>query len=103
MRFYVPCAIHPNEKVYVRFEREPHSRQDVPAFFKVTCPNGFNGTYQKRQVMAEPGFPIGMLVGAILFLIDPLLGLIGAAAGGALSNADEQRKADQFNRNEVMQ
>lgn len=103
MRFYVMCGYHSNEKVYVRFQTEPHSRQEVPAFFQVTCPNGYIGTYSNWQVMAEPGFPIGMLVGAVLFLIDPLLGLIGAAAGGALSNADEQRRADQFNRNEVMQ
>ena len=103
MRFYVMCSAHQNEKIYVRFQTEPHSRQEVPAFFRVTCPSSYTGTYSNWQVMAEPGFPIGLLVGAALFLIDPLLGLIGAAAGGALSNADEQRRADQFNRNEVMQ
>ena len=103
MRFYVMCGIHPNEKVYVRFQTEPHSRQEVPAFFQVTCSNGYTGTYSNWQVMAEPGFPIGLLVGAALFLIDPLLGILGGALGGALSNADEQQKADRFNRNEVIE
>lgn len=97
------CSSHQNEKVYVKFKQEPRSRQDVPALFQVTCHSGYTGTYSRSQVMAEPGFPIGVLVGTILFLIDPLLGLIGGVAGGALSNADDQRRANQFNHDEVMQ
>ena len=102
MRFYVICGSHPNEKVYVRFAKEPRSRYEVPAFFQVTCPNGYTGSYSNLQVMAEPGFPIGILIGAALFLIDPLLGILGGTLGGLMSNADEEQKAKRFNNNEVI-
>lgn len=72
-------------------------------FFQVTCPNGYTGSYSNWQVMAEPGFPIGILVGAALFLIDPLLGILGGALGGLMGNAEEQRKANRFNNNEVIE
>jgi hypothetical protein len=90
MRFYVMCPVHYGERVYVRFENEAQIRTkaDLPFTFQVVCPSGVTTIYSRSQVTAEAGFPIGVFIGAALFLVDPLLGLLGVLGGGILGNED---------------
>ena len=82
MQFYVKCEQYGHiEKVYVHFAQEPQTRGDIPFWsFQMTCSQGHTRVYSKNDVVAEVGLaPIGgAILGGILFLVDPLIGLIGA-------------------------
>ena len=102
MRFYVICKFHQDsqERIYVTFEREPQTRAQVPPFFNLTCPIlKASNPYLASDVKAEVGAaPIGgAALGALLFLIDPLLGLAGVLIGALGANATEQEKVNAFN------
>lgn len=99
MRFYVLCYYHPGEHIYINFGRELQTRSEVPFQIGLTCPSGIYGSYNNRQVIAEVGTePLaGAIIGGLLFLIDPLLGLLGALGGAASVNAKEQEKVNRFN------
>lgn len=99
MRFYVNCQTHAGERVYLQFQAEPQTRVQVPAVFQVTCPSGTLGTYQANQVMAEvgPALLLGAAAGAVLFLLDPLLGLLGVLGGAFGVGISEKEKVNRFN------
>ena len=100
MRFYVKCRIHPNERIYIRFEREPQTKNEIPFWtFQMTCPQGHPDTYYRNEVIAEMGLePIGgAILGGLLFLVDPLAGVIGASAGLFGMAAHEEEKVRRFN------
>ncbi len=56
-------------------------------------------SYYPNEVFAEIGVaPLGgAAVGALLFLLDPLVGLAGMIIGAALGGAAEQQRVDAFN------
>ena len=99
MRFYVKCKIHQTEKIYLKFDKEPQSRANVPLSFTATCPSGIQQLFTNQEVIAEVGIePIaGAILGGLLFFIDPVLGLIGLFGGLIGVNANEQQKVDNFN------
>ena len=101
MQFYVKCEQYGHiEKVYVHFAQEPQTRGDIPFWsFQMTCSQGHTRVYSKNDVVAEVGLaPIGgAILGGILFLVDPLIGLIGAGAGLFGIAKIEQEKVERFN------
>lgn len=99
MRFYVTCKPNPQERIYVSFERSPVTRQDIPANFPLKCKNGQEDNYTNKDVSAEIGIePLaGGILGGLLFLIDPLLGLVGAIAASAGTMVKEADKVKKFN------
>lgn len=99
MRLFVWCAVHPAEKVYLQFTKQPSTRDEIPWQFSVQCPQGVIYTYARNAVEAEvgPTFLAGAAVGALLFLIDPLLGLLGALGGAVGVGATEADKVKVFN------
>ena len=102
MQFFVFCKRtgHTAQRVYVRFEKEPQVRAEIPFFiFQMTCDQGHTETYNRGDIKAEVGLePIGgAILGGILFLVDPLLGAIGAGAGLFGIARLEQEKVERFN------
>lgn len=99
MRFYVNCRYHKGEKIYIQFATVPKVRSQIPPF-EVTCPQGFKETYYKDDVFAElgPAFVGGAIVGGLLFLLDPILGILGVILGGLGVGATEQSAVDNFNK-----
>ena len=100
MRFYVTCKYHPQERIYVTFQQEPVTRARVPRVFTLKCPSMPNlaTSYFPNDVYAEVGPPIGgALVGALLFLVDPLLGLAGMIIGATIHGQSEQDRVRNFN------
>ena len=102
MRFYVICKIHQHEqeRIYVVFQSEPATRGQLPMFFTVACPSTkIPINYTPADVIAEVGAaPIGgAIIGGLLFLVDPLLGIIGLIAGAAGVNNAEQQRCNIFN------
>lgn len=101
MRFYVKCKEYGHiEKVYVRFAQEPNVRSDIPFWsFQMKCSQGHIHTYYRYEVIAEVGLaPIGAaILGGLLFLVDPLLGIIGAGAGLFGVAANEEERVRRFN------
>lgn len=101
MQFFVYCKHpgHTNEKIYIRFEREPQVRAEIPFWtFQMTCPQGSTNTYYKNEVHAEVGLePVGgAILGGLLFLVDPVAGVIGAGAGYAAVKKAEDEKVKKF-------
>ena len=99
MRFFVNCKYHRGEKIYVQFVTPPQVRSQVPPF-NATCPQGFTTIYDRNDVFAElgPAFVGGAIVGALLFLLDPILGILGVILGGLGVGAAEQTAVDNFNK-----
>ena len=99
MRFYVMCRFHGGERIYITFQRQPRTRSEIPVTFNLTCPTGVASVYTNREVIAEVGAAAvgGAVLGGLLFLIDPLLGLAGMILGAAGANQAEQQSVDAFN------
>lgn len=100
MKYYVFCKEHPEEKIYINFGKEIATKNDVPfSCFSLTCPtNNLSHTYNINNVKAEEGFALGgAFIGALLFLVDPVLGLIGAIAGLLGMAKNEHDKVEKFN------
>jgi hypothetical protein len=99
MRFYVICRIHPNEKIYIKFEPEPQTRAEIPIYFSATCPIGIQNKYTNSEVIAEIGaekIGLAALVTIGAFLIDPVLGIL-SILGSTAYGASEKSKVDKFN------
>ena len=103
MRFYVFCKTtgHNNEKIYIDFEgKQPVIRSDIQnVAFQLRCRSEHFNVYLKNDVQAEVGLePLGgAILGGLLFIIDPLAGIAGAAAGLFGIAAKEQEKVRRFN------
>ncbi len=100
MRFFAWCKTHPQEKVYINFQGQaPKTRADVTYSFNLTCPRGSTNWYTNRDVQAEMGSAslAGAAVGGLLFLLDPILGILGAVLGGTISASAEKENIDKFN------
>jgi len=102
MRFYVICQLHRNEqeRIYVNFQGDVRSRSQLPPYFTLICPTTrAQINYTPQDVKAEIGLePLGgAVIGGLLFLIDPLLGLAGLILGAAGANATEEEKVRVFN------
>ncbi len=99
MRFYVICRAHPNEKTYIKFEREPQTRAEVPTYFSATCSGGIQNHYTNTEVIAEIGageIGIATLVTIGAFFLDPILGIL-SILGSTAYGASEKSKVDKFN------
>lgn len=102
MQFYVLCkeAGHNAEKIYVKFDNQPKLRSEIPlSAFQLTCKSGHTNIYFRNDVFAEIGLePIGgAILGALLFILDPLVGIAGAATGLFGIAARENEKVKTFN------
>jgi hypothetical protein len=100
MRFYVICRVHPNEKIYINLANAPTVRNDIQATpFQLTCGSNHTDTYSRQEVLAEIGLaPVGgLILGSVLFLIDPIIGIVGASAGLFGLAAAEQERVRRFN------
>ncbi|HUC38928.1 MAG TPA: hypothetical protein VL944_02250 [Candidatus Acidoferrum sp.] len=100
MRFFVQSRIDPQRNVYVHFDKQVTRRADIPEYFSINDINGAQQTYHRREVRAEVGpEPVGvaLVVGALLFIIDPILGILGALGGGILSTQSEEERVRVFN------
>lgn len=100
MRFFVWCKTHAQEKVYINFQQPfPKVRSDINYQFSVTCPRKSTSLYFNRDVFAEMGSAslAGAAVGGLLFLIDPILGILGLILGGTISASAEKDAVDKFN------
>ena len=98
MRFYVYCKSHLGEKIYVQFPTPPQLRSQVPPF-NAKCSQGSTHIYYNGDVFAELGPAVigGVVVGALLFLLDPILGILGMILGGLGVGAADQAAVDKFN------
>ncbi len=80
-RFYVMCAYHPGERIYIDFDIEPETRLDIPPEIGLICQDEKYNVYSNRDVIAEIGIGKmaagGAIIGGLLYLIDPILGIIG--------------------------
>lgn len=100
MRFFVWCKSHEQEKIYINFQAPiPKVRSDINSAFNLTCPRGVTNLYTNREVNAEMGSAslAGAAVGGLLFLLDPILGILGAILGGTISASAEKENVDRFN------
>lgn len=103
MRLYVNCQDHPEEKIYIQFRGdEPQHRNDIAlSVFRVRCSiTGEYNQYTSDDVIAEEGaqLPIaGAVLGALLFFVNPIAGLIGTIAGGVGGKISEEEKVNTFN------
>lgn len=100
MRYFVWCKVHPEEKIYINFQKQPQTRAEIPQVFSLKCPRGVTSSYSNRDVQAEMGGTAiaGALLGALLFVVDPVLGIIGALTGGAIGGSAEKQAVDKFNK-----
>lgn len=100
MRYFVWCKVHPQEKIYINFQNQPKTRADIPPSFTLKCPRGSTSLYSNRDVQAEIGGTAiaGALLGALLFVVDPVLGILGAITGGAIGGSAEKQAVDNFNK-----
>lgn len=100
MRYYVNCHRHIGEKIYIKFEREPSNRSEIPPLFQLSCPQGVLDNYSNREIIAEVGLaPIGIAtgIGLLLSLADPFIGLIGGILGLLGVKKTEEEKEKAFN------
>jgi len=99
MRFYVICKSNQQERIYVSSEKQPIKRSDIPLAFDLKCRNGQINTYTNKDVFAEIGIEhlVGGLLCGLLFLIDFILGLIGAVTTAFGKGIKETEKVNQFN------
>ncbi len=102
MRLYVDCKTHSAEKIYLKFSPpQPKTRQEVMESFWVECPQTHQPSmYSRWDVKAETGpeFLAGAIVGALLFLLDPVVGIVGAVGGALGVHASEDQKVNTFNK-----
>jgi hypothetical protein len=106
MQFFVYCKhpSHPQLKVYVRFEKEPQTKSEIPFWtFQMTCIEGHTYIYSKGDVHAEVGLePIGgAILGGLLVFLDPIVGVLGAAGGYAAVLEAERTKVRKFEESQV--
>ena len=100
MRYFVHCKLHNSERIYVNFSNNPRRRTDLPAVFMLNCPSTSQPiAFYPSDVSAEGGpAPIGgAIIGGLLFLVDPVLGLLGALLGAGAANNEEQQQVNDFN------
>ena len=100
MRCFVWFKTHGQEKIYINFQAPiPKVRSDINYAFNLTCPRGTTNLYTNREVNAEMGSGslAGAAIGGLLFLLDPILGILGAVLGGTISASAEKDNVDKFN------
>ena len=102
MRYYVLCKDHPDEKIYVRLTDEPKTRDAIPfEWFTMSCTSsGVQHTYLTDEIVAEKGTALplaGGLLGAVLYLVSPVAGIVGALVGAAKGTRTEEDRVRQFN------
>ena len=99
MRYFVGCHSHPGERVYITFKPEPPDRANVPEQFWLRCNQGAQNLYRREEVFAEPGpaWLVGAAIGALMFFLDPIVGVIAAIGGAAGVRATEEATAQRFN------
>jgi hypothetical protein len=101
MRWYVNSRINPNQRIYVTFGMQPAKRENIPyETFFVTDLNGVQQLYTRRDVWAETGTEpagVALVIGALLFIVDPLLGIIAGLGSGILANQSEADRVRIFN------
>ena len=107
MRLYVICKEHPHEKIYLRWPGgNPQYRNDIslPSFC-IKCPTTEeDNLYTASDVIAEEGAQlpaVGAGLGALLFFINPISGLIGTIIGIVGGRLSEEEKVKQFNKSKV--
>lgn len=100
MRYFVWCKVHNQEKIYINFKNQPKTRAEIPSTFTLKCPRGAISSYSNHDVQAEIGSTAiaGALLGALLFVVDPILGIIGALTGGVIGGSAESQEVDKFNK-----
>ncbi len=101
MRFYVNSRINPTQRIYVTFGMQPAKRENIPyeTFFVIEL-NGVQQLYTRNDVLAETGTEpagIALIIGALLFIVDPLLGIIAGLGSGILANQSEEDRVRIFN------
>ena len=99
MRYFALCKVHPQEKIYISLQNQPKTRSEILPTFTLKCPKGSISVYSNREVQAEIGGTAiaGALLGALLFVVDPVLGLLGAITGGVIGGSTEKQAVDNFN------
>lgn len=101
MRYYVNSRINPNQRIYVTFGSQPAKRENIPyETFFVTDVSGIQQLYTRRDVLAEAGAEpagVALVVGALLFIVDPLLGILAGLGSGILANQTEEDRVRIFN------
>lgn len=67
--------------------------------FKSQVSRGSINWYTNREVQAEMGNALlaGAAIGRLLFLLDPILGILGAVLGGTIIPSAEKNRVDRFN------
>ena len=103
MRFYVKSRVDNSKKLYIQFDKglEPPTKQEVPfETFNIKDIDGSDQQYNKEDIQAEVGMePIGgAIIGGLLFLIDPLIGVLGSLLGTVGVMKKEQEKVNKFNK-----
>ena len=100
MKYFVYCKEHHDEKIYINFGKEVKTKNELTyECFSLICPTSKTTyLYNINEVKAEVGPAFGgALVGALLFIIDPVLGLIGSITGLLGMAKIEQEKVNKFN------
>ena len=108
MIYYVLCTnINCNQKIFINFEQlfplnRETIRRNYPGGFGLTCPNNHNQHYTAEDVRAEAALlaatASGAMLGGLLYLIHPTLGLLGFFSVGNLARISEINQAYEFNR-----
>jgi hypothetical protein len=80
---------------------QPAKRENIPyeTFFVIEL-NGVQQLYTRNDVLAETGTEpagIALIIGALLFIVDPLLGIIAGLGSGILANQSEEDRVRIFN------
>ncbi len=101
MRYYVTSRMNPNQRIYVSFGSQPPKRDNIPyETFLVTDLNGVQQLYTRRDVWAETGAEpagVALVIGALLFIVDPILGILAGLGSGILANQTEEDRVRIFN------
>ncbi len=71
-----------SERVFARFDREPRAGETLPNDLRVL--SRIRGFFQNQTVLPFFDFPFAPLFLAAMFVIHPLIGLLGLAGGAAL-------------------
>ena len=106
MKYFVACR-NCYQKIYINFENfYPKSRSEIrekyPFGFNLICSNNHNLVYRASDVNAEAqvitAMTSGVVLGAILYFIHPVAGVLGTLGGPALARNVEERNSIEFNR-----
>lgn len=101
MRYYVISRINSSQKIYVSFGSQPAKRENIPyETFLVADLNGIQQLYTRQEVWAETGTEpagVALVIGALLFIVDPLLGILAGLGSGILANQSEEDRVRIFN------